>query len=241
MKHYLLTRYNTQLYSGKGFFDKHGRHINEYADEWMKHRFELFKNICLPSVEKQINQNFEWLVFLDKATPEQYIKQIEALQLKRKFKILFAEEEARDESLKYIKDDIGQRVCITSRIDNDDAIRYDFIETIQEMYKKNIGNSLVFKKGTYFDIESKRQSIHTYPRNPFLTLIKPSNDINDVWSVEHGNIDSISREVIEIDCEPMWLSTVHKYNRKNNLRGKEVHKSLRWLEYDFSIKGENNE
>lgn len=235
MKHYLLTRYNCGLYSGKGFVDRGGISINTYADEWMRHRFGLFVNICLPSIEGQIDQDFEWLIFLDKDTPKEFREQIEACRIVRDFKILFDKEEAREESVKYIRENVKDGICITSRVDNDDALHKEFIKGVKYYSKVNVGNAIVFKNGTYYDVEDKQQSEYSYPLNPFMSLVEPYDHINVVWSVDHGSIREIAKEITEIRCGSFWLSTVHKYNRKNNLRGSIVNCDSKRLKDKFSI------
>jgi len=223
MKHYLLTRYNCGLYSGVGFVDKNGNSINCYADKWMEHRFNLFSKVCLPSIKNQTNQSFDWIVVLDKKTPKHFKEQLEACKTIRKFKILYDKEEARTVPLSYIKNDIKDENCITSRVDNDDALHKRFMEIVAQEAEDNMGNAILFANGCYYDVSQKTMSLHSYPLNPFMSLPNnPSRDKSIVWSVDHGSIGDISKGVFTIHCQPMWLSTVHLYNRKNTLRGKMV-------------------
>ena len=52
MKHYLLTRFNLTFKEWKT--SKNGELV--LTDKWLKNRFELFENYCLPSVKNQTYQ-----------------------------------------------------------------------------------------------------------------------------------------------------------------------------------------
>src|ERR1700735_3717087 len=50
---------------------------------WLQERFRLFEKYCLPSVLGQTDQNFRWLLFFDRATPEPFATRARALAVTR--------------------------------------------------------------------------------------------------------------------------------------------------------------
>ena len=68
MKHFLVTRFNLTVSEWKT--TKNGEPV--LSEKWLKNRFLLFENYCLPSVKNQTNQNFIWCVFFDVNTSDNY-------------------------------------------------------------------------------------------------------------------------------------------------------------------------
>ena len=71
LSHFILTRFNLLLWNK----DKKGNKVR--SKSWLEHRFALFEQYCLPSIENQTCQNFEWIVLFDSTTPEPFKKKIE--------------------------------------------------------------------------------------------------------------------------------------------------------------------
>ena len=63
-KHYILTRYNLELYSSNPY-------KVENRDEWMVERLRLFKRY-LGSLIKQTNKDFTIILAFDSNTPDVY-------------------------------------------------------------------------------------------------------------------------------------------------------------------------
>lgn len=125
-KHILFTRYNLSLYSEDGFKKKLGCD----PDAWMRHRFKLFTTFTLPSMANQSCKDFVWYVFMDRATPPEFIEQLENVALANMRIILL-----RERQIDFLKREVQQcqeSLIITSRIDNDDAFHRDYIKAIQE-------------------------------------------------------------------------------------------------------------
>lgn len=70
-QYYVLTRFNTRLWTK----DKKGKPTQ--TEEWLKKRFELFEQYCLPSVVNQSVKNLKWIVLFDSETSEVYKKKID--------------------------------------------------------------------------------------------------------------------------------------------------------------------
>ena len=68
--HFILTRFNVPL----KFDLPPGRQPERPGLDpaWLARRFDLFERVCLASVARQTERDFQWLVFLDEATPAAY-------------------------------------------------------------------------------------------------------------------------------------------------------------------------
>jgi hypothetical protein len=73
-QHFILTRFNIKLWSK----DKNGQ--STQTEEWLKQRFDLFETYCLPSIQKQTQKNFKWIVLFDADTPAFYKEKIAKYQ-----------------------------------------------------------------------------------------------------------------------------------------------------------------
>ncbi|MBP0576017.1 hypothetical protein J8J27_35390, partial [Mycobacterium tuberculosis] len=51
--------------------------------------FDLFRTYCLPSVAAQTRQDFEWVIFFDEQTPDEFRRQIAELQAVYPFRAEF--------------------------------------------------------------------------------------------------------------------------------------------------------
>lgn len=133
-EHYLLTKFNIGLYNDKKI-DKNGRKIND--DQWMEHRLKLFEKYCFPSIIKQTNQNFKWLVLFDRRTPKRYLNDINRFKKYKHFIPFFGG--WFDENIKKNLDPHA-KYLITTRIDNDDAFNIGR----SKLFKNNLMNKTVY-------------------------------------------------------------------------------------------------
>jgi len=146
-QHFLLTRFNTGLYSSATSevrADRSGQKPTADPDSWMEHRLGLFEKYTIPSVKAQTCGDFQWLVVFDDGTPERFKERIErypgpgcpmvSLYTAGAFEA-FAErcEPSRVRAKAYISERLHRdtEYLITSRVDNDDAIHSDYIRQVQ--------------------------------------------------------------------------------------------------------------
>ena len=90
--HFLITRFN--LHFETPAWQKDKNHNETLSEEWMSSRLEIFEKYCLPSVLKQTNLNFRWIIFFDIKTTLPNRKIIEKL-LFDKFYQLFVIDRGR--------------------------------------------------------------------------------------------------------------------------------------------------
>ena len=133
-QHYIITRFNLRRDDWK--MTRNDDLV--LSDSWIEERFELFENFCFPSVKKQTNQNFEWLVFFDINTPEKYLIKIKKFNMQfEKFHPYFID--GMDSFLPSINEKVREldqkQYIISSRLDNDDSIHKDYIDVVQRRFK----------------------------------------------------------------------------------------------------------
>lgn len=219
-KHYLITRFNLRNPN----WDVTKNQEEVLTDQWMEHRMQLFENYCLPSVQAQSNQNFIWLIYFDITTPETFKNKIEAL-LKPfpNFKPRFiAGMTAFYPSIKadVIASSAEVPYLITSRIDNDDCIHRDYINTIQQQF--NAQNFMAFDALEGYTIQINKQVLvgkkeHIF--NPFMSLIEKNQDPKTVWIHTKHPQWKKEKNVKQLRGKRLWLSIIHDKNKINEFDG----------------------
>lgn len=176
--HYLLTRFNLPLSSRP-----EGNTVDVLGDAYLSYRFKLFESTCLPSVRNQSNQNFKWLILFDINTPDTYKRKAEEwhntysnlipcyLDTNRYGGLPLNREKGYDIDTDCAMLDITQRFVadvistledfpkewrLTTRLDSDDALHYDLIDTIQKAFSDNPGNAAYDFVYTYKYVPKER-------------------------------------------------------------------------------------
>jgi hypothetical protein len=219
--HYLITRFSVP-YSNY-IKDKKGEKVR--TAEWLEHRFKLFETYCLPSVIGQSSQNFTWLVFFDLYTPNIFKQRIESIGLNYpNFKPIYinSSETFIIELNKYIA--IQTKQCeylITSRVDNDDAIHQEYIQTIQNSLKPDNDFLLNFRWGLQLDIKTGLLYQNRDESNPFLSRICRyyPETIKTVFEFGHREACNFLpiKQILNLKG---WLIIVHEKNMLNTIGGK---------------------
>ncbi|WP_236236129.1 DUF6270 domain-containing protein [Pseudomonas faucium] len=124
LKHYVFTNF------GIGIKD----------ELWLSYRLEIFTNTVFPSLANQRNQAFEWIIFIDEALPILHHARLEAAIASSGLNA--KTHKVSDYSLtnREVSKLLAQRhedIVLTSRIDDDDCIHQDVIETIQQHARSN--------------------------------------------------------------------------------------------------------
>ena len=219
-KHFLITRFN--LKNSKWGLTKNKESV--LTEQWMTHRMELFENFCLPSILSQTNQNFEWLIYFDTSTPENFKKRINDLfkqtpniiplfidGMSSFYPSLRAEVIKRSTKIPYL---------ITSRIDNDDCINKDFIDTIQQQFNRQSFEAIDPLEGYTIQINDKvllGKKEHIY--NPFISLIEKNEEPKTVWTYMAHPQWKREKNVKQIKGKRLWLSIIHAKNKVNQFDG----------------------
>jgi len=182
----------------------------------MRHRFNLFEKFCYPSVRRQTNQDFEWLVFFDANTEDEYGKRLDDYRNKfSAFRPIFVSDYPSliPEIRRRIRSDT--EYLITSRVDNDDAIHREFISLVQETFRDQKFEFVNFTQGLF--LSDSKLYLCRHPSNAFVSLIEQVGEgsARTVWSTKHTTIRNVGH-VHQIDDKPRWLCVVHERNASNS-------------------------
>ena len=197
--HYILTRFNLGLYD---------RDIDHAA--WMKSRIKLFERYTLPSMMRQIEMDWTWVLCFDHRTPSQYLVRYDYMD-----NISVSHESPVDWMLENV--DIG-RWLITTRLDNDDYVESNFTSMIKAEFDRTtkvvdtMGRVLDTSTGLYYD------SGRTEPNSMFLSLIEPGNVCKTCYDLQHTHMPAKYNSV-KIPHYG-WTMVVHGENLMNKVTQK---------------------
>ncbi|RNC86872.1 MAG: hypothetical protein ED556_05465 [Winogradskyella sp.] len=218
--HYIITRFNIK---SQGWTkDKNGNTVNDLA--WLKHRYNLFDMFCLPSMVSQSEKNYQWLVFFDKETPEEFRRKNEKIskQLKQ-FKPFYVDGflDFENSLRAYITKDSKSDYVLTTRFDNDDCFHENALKVIQQSFSPKHNTVIELANGLTMQISSetklaKRNNVFS---GPFITLVEKTQDsieLQTVYDCEHTEWENRA-EFTTIDNGYYWLQTIHDANITNRL------------------------
>lgn len=219
-KHFLITLFNLKLW------DTDKKRSATRTNEWLEKRFRLFETYCFPSVCQQSTKEFIWLCFFDENTPDTYKERIleYCVQIPQMRPIFFNESQMADwknqirEIVRSLLAD--EEYVITTNLDNDDAIHYQMIETLQQEFERTKLLGLY----TYINGLQYFPSLHlllkmTYPHNHFLTYIEKADaDFKTTIYIRHAEARKKMQNIIDIPNKPYWVEIVHSSNVNNDLR-----------------------
>jgi hypothetical protein len=209
------------------------------TEEWLVHRFKLFEEYCLPSVLNQSNKQFHWCLLLDLHTHPKYKRRIEKLvsahsnihlgYIGRGY--LFG-----NYFINYIKNnlDASDTFILTTRLDNDDMIHREFVETVQRLFMPAEGAIIDLESGYQIDIRSGHIRVYDQKFNHFISLIESVNHFKTVWNQKH-KYWSDAQHVIQYSDSRLWVEIIHENNYANDLRRK-FKRTLDFNNSDFGLK-----
>jgi hypothetical protein len=218
-EHFILTRFNTPLAS-EAPTPPRGLDAG-----WLDRRFDLFEHVCLPSVQRQTEGAFQWLVFLDWATPVAFKERMAALTVRHEFlRPVYCSK--FDDPL--VLEEIRRREApgnlrITTNLDNDDAIHPRMVERIQQVANAHAsardlqtGFFISFPVGC---IERKGDFYLQRDRyNPFTSFVSAPECKRSILGCDHRAIATVAPVVFQT-ARPMWCQVIHDDNRAVPVRG----------------------
>jgi len=208
-QHFIISRFNLSLYDCMS---------EQVAEVWMYYRMSLFDTFCYPSIVNQENQNFIWLVFLSDKTPEHY-RQL--FSKHNRMIPIYCKEQGFDDIQikgfvnKHIKQfvDSDAEYLITSRVDIDDMISKDYVQSVQTEMPMTDNTNLVFSLGYVLDLPSKTLMERKYVYNQFPSYIEKNTDnFKTVWFAGHHQIH-LTTETKIIEQGRKWCWILHAKNK----------------------------
>lgn len=215
--HFLITRFNIRAYSPEIVL-KSTADIG-ISEEWLSHRFQIFEQYCYPSICNQKNKNFKWLVFFDEATPSKYLKKIKLFENCIQFTPIFLNQKSdfNEHLMNHIKKNVSNASkIVTTRLDNDDSLHVDFIDTIQLIAKTREKCLIDIRNGYQVTVLPNKYEIRAYhpPFNHFISIVEPISEFKSVFERIHPAWDCPEMPCYIFDKRPLWIEFIHG---KNNL------------------------
>jgi hypothetical protein len=223
VSHYVITRWNVRGFGGW------------YRDpRWLAERQWLFESFCLPSVRRQILEDFAWLILIDAGTrPEDRAWLIDC---DPRIRLLPVGPDPRERAAAIravIRSGPGDRV-ITTRLDSDDAIAGNHLHAVRA-YDWGVRRFVGFECGVAFDCRTGQLWVRRYPLNPFLSLIEAREHAESVHVRRHDDVPS--DELVSLPSIG-WLQVIHGRNLANTPQGSPVPESaVPELLNSFGVRG----
>lgn len=221
--HFILTRFNVPL----RFDLPPGRQPAQPGLDpgWLARRFDLFEGVCLASVVRQTEPDFQWLVFLDEATPAAFRDRLAARAAAHRFlQPVYCRRFDEETVLPEIRRrESPGRLRITTRLDNDDAIHPRLVAQVRRMAERHAPRQDL-QRGFFvsFPIGCCERDgnfyLQRYRFNPFTSFVSAPETERTVLGGDHRYVADVAPVVFEW-ARPMWCQTIHGENVANRLRG----------------------
>lgn len=224
-KHLLLTRYNFRLY-GPDRMQPEIRDTQLPPEGWMWHRYWLFREFCLPSVLRQTNQDFDWLVILDPKTPARHLRHIEAV-LPENAEIIMCP--THDDISEEVNKRTRGEYTISTMLDNDDMLRKDAIEQIQQLARRiirrknpedhciDVPNGYTANEQLSEFYELTLVNAKHSKRTSFVTYLTSSNTKTN--ALRFAALCKMQPTAVSFIEERLWTRIIHSENLCNQLSG----------------------
>lgn len=225
-KHFIITRFNIKCNFGCKLRNPENNPMKRILDvDYLEERFAIFEKYTLPSIKKQTNQNFVWIILFHKKTPSKFLKRIKELKCKFDFVDLYFDEEEKFCFSEYCNNN-GEvnDFFITTRIDNDDMLGEDYISKIQEYANENLHTCILsFEKGLKYELSSQKKYLYNEKCNHFISMISPKEEY--ILQYNHSKILDSGKEIVMLNTnKPMWIEVIHNSNVINQIRDEDLEK-----------------
>lgn len=206
--HFLLTRFNAPLKSGEPSSPSAKPQGLDAA--WLARRFDLFERICLASLQRQVEGAFQWLVFLDWATPVSFKERMAALTVRHEFlhPVYCSQFDEETVLAEIRRRETAGRSRITTRLDVASALHPRMVERIQELARLHSAG-MDLQKGFWirFPVGCTEKNGDFYvrrdPQNSFSSFMSAPECERTVLG------EDASSPVVDKVIRPMWCQVIH--------------------------------
>lgn len=147
-----FTRFSISNNDKPSYFKKYGTSYL-YSPERLKHKFFVFENITVPSINTQIDDNYVWMILYGKELPKEYIERLHQVDI-RNAQLIGVQNvnemfEVADKTIARLA--ANHANYRTIRLDDDDALERDFLWRVNS-YNLRDKEVLSFSHGRRFKI-----------------------------------------------------------------------------------------
>jgi Putative rhamnosyl transferase len=209
--HVLLTRFNLPSVGTEG--------VIRARDGWLRDRVELFERYAIPSVRSQNNQNFHWIIYFDPGSSSWLKARI--ADHGSVYTPIFRESVTNAQLLDDIRSVVGTQrsELITTNLDNDDGIAFDFVDQIQSAVTTHPRTAIYLANGLIKN--SSLLYARTDRMNAYCSVREDWEGARTCWTDWH-NLLANSMATMVVEGEPSWLQVIHRRNVSNRVRGRLV-------------------
>ena len=223
-RHLILTRFNVKIPE----YDTPG-------PEWLEHRLGLFERFCLPSLQNQSNLDFDWLLFCDKDSSQNFRARIQKYSKWSNVRAVFVEGYFTQATVQLAVADFakGFTHLITTRLDNDDAVCRNFVEIVQNHFSGQDFEFLNFTKGYIW--HNGKIYAGEHQTNSFISLVEKTEEISTVFCGNHMRLSRLG-PIRQIEQPAGWLQVVHSRNLVNAVWGRPVATEIVYGQFGIPFK-----
>lgn len=195
---------------------------------WLSRRFDLFEKYCLPSVAAQTEQDFTWIIYFDKNTPNEYRERVEMCRKIHPFVPYYTGYFDATGWPRSVREVLGTMPphLLSTRLDNDDALASDYVQRMQKCARQLSSvkrDCLVIPQGL---IRSGQKLYRiTHRTNAFVTWLEGHegrvDEILTACGIPHMEIYDYGM-VHTVPGQAGWLQVVHNENVSNRIRGTRI-------------------
>ena len=219
MIHYLVSRFNIN----------HLHYVSHdlnraLSTDWLNYRIDLFYRYTYPTISKQSNMNFRWLVLFDYRTNKDIIdKFIKADTFKICSILLVGDLNYINVLKEYMFNNLNSTTnhILSTTLDTDDGVFPDFIDTIQLVYSESSSEvpfGINFNKGYIVDVLTGMFYAKSFYSNPYYTLVENVDELETVCCLPH-HLLSKKFFTINLNKRRYWIQNIHSSNFGNYLKG----------------------
>lgn len=217
----IATRFNVVFTEDQFARDKSGSPTRTPA--WLSRRFELFEQVCLPSIMAQTHADFTWLVFFSDGTPEPFMSRIGALAAAHpRLRPVFLRD--GEYMVGRFKDEVARLLTpadthvMTLRIDNDDAFHRTMVERSLKEWNGADDEIINYVDGVQCDLDNGLVAAAEEYSNPFIVRIErvAHGRARTVLDVMHTQV-AATGVLRDLRGGPMWLQAIHGSNITNRI------------------------
>lgn len=250
---FIITRFNLRLWTK----DKHNRPTQ--SRDWIEQRFKLFDKYCFPSIKNQSNHEFLWLCLFDEQSTSPFLEKIKNyMDELPSFLPLFLDDKDTENTADCISKCILQYkndsdTLITIRLDNDDALGIDFVQSVKRYADTTEGTTIYsFKFGIQYFVHDEIAAHIPFYNNHFLSMVSRDfhrddfckRKVQHVLQFNHFDVENYPYPfVCNTEDKDMWMEVIHAKNVSNDckmtLHQAPVQESV-ILANKFNIRGGDN-